>query len=65
MSDPVRPSQSDFVRELQRLNQILVAAMRSKDPEAIDAAEHDISQFLRLNSLGRAAEWFARQQEQE
>lgn len=58
MSEFVRPVQSDFVRELQRLIDTQRAAIRAKDVEAIDLAAHDVALFLRLHRLGRLQEWF-------
>lgn len=46
MSDFTRPAHSDFLREMQRLHDNQVAAIRSGDTDAIDHAEHELTLFL-------------------
>jgi hypothetical protein len=52
-------SQSDFVRELQRLHQAHLAALHTKDPEQIDEAVEALTLFLRYSNAGRLPEYFA------
>lgn len=57
MSDLSRPSQSDFIREMQRLHAAQLAA--GTDETAREAADADLSHFLRMASMGRLSEYFA------
>lgn len=55
MSEMTRPSQSDFIRECQRLH---AAQLAAGTPEERDAADADMSLFLRYNAAGRLQEYF-------
>lgn len=59
MSDLTRPGQASFIAEARRLLNAIEAA---KEPEAREAAEHDLSHFLRMNAAGRLPEYFRNQQ---
>jgi hypothetical protein len=59
MSEPSKPSQSDFIRECQRLHGELLAALRSEDIDAIDAANDAFAHFLRMATAGRLQEYMA------
>jgi len=50
------PNQSDFIRTLQVLH---AAQLEAASPEARDAADHELSHFLRLSALGRVQEFYA------
>ena len=54
-ADLTRPGQSDFIRELLRLNSAQVTA---STPDEREAADDDLAHFLRLNGQGRLQEWF-------
>lgn len=53
-----KPRQSDFIRELLRLNSEQVIAIKSGDQERIDLANHNLEMFLRMNHAGRLQEYF-------
>lgn len=55
-------SQVEMIAEYQRLLKAQSAARESKDQDAIDAADHDLSHFLRMNAHGRLQEYFASRQ---
>lgn len=61
MSDPTRPAQSDFIREMQRLLADQREAIRSKDAEQIAEADEAMTLFLRYSEQGRLAEYMALQ----
>lgn len=50
-----RPSQSDFLRECERLHQ---AQLHATTPEQREQADDDMKRFLMLNSRGQLATWF-------
>jgi hypothetical protein len=59
MSDFQPLGSLDAVREYQRLIAAQAAAIRSKDPDAIEQAAHEMTLFLRYSGQGRLAEYFA------
>ena len=52
------PSQSDFIRECQRLHDAQTAAVKAGDTEGYQAASDDLALFLRYNAAGRLGEYF-------
>ena len=60
MSEFAKPSQSDFIREMARLNQAQRAAVSAEDREAADA---DLALFLRYSAAGRLPEYFAQRRQ--
>lgn len=56
MTQPERLSQSDYIRTLQRLH---AAQLVAATPEERDAADADLSHFLRMAGMGRLPEWYA------
>lgn len=55
-----RPSQSDFIRECERLHKAQLAATTADEREQ---ANHEMGLFLRYHATGRLQEWFARRAE--
>ena len=55
-----RPSQSDFIREMQRLMDLQRHAIQAKDEAAIEEAAHDVAMLLRFNAAGRMQEYWDR-----
>lgn len=64
MSEFTRPSQSDFIRECQRLHDAQTAAVKAGDTEGYQAASDELALFLRYHSTGRLQEWFDRRKAQ-
>jgi hypothetical protein len=62
MSTPETPTQFDFIAVCQRLH---AAQLEAETPEEREAADHELSHFLRMNAQGRAAEWFTSRGKQE
>ncbi len=58
MSELARLSQSDFIRECQRLHARHLEAIQGEDAEALDAAIDAFAHFLRMNAAGRLQEYF-------
>ncbi len=56
MTDFTRPSQGDFIRIMQRLH---AAQLKAETPDAREAADEEMSHFLRMNAAGRLDEWLA------
>lgn len=54
MSEPERPGQSEFILAAQRLHAAQIAAATPDEREAADA---DLSHFLRMAAAGRLQEW--------
>lgn len=65
MTDLTRPTQSDFITEMQRLHDAHLSALKGGDPETIQAAVDDLSHFLRMNNAGRLGEYMAQKRERE
>ena len=63
MSDFQKAVGADFVREYHRLQAAQAAAHQSGDPEAVDAADHDLAHFIRMSAAGRLQEYMASRQE--
>lgn len=61
MSDFTRPTQSDFIREMQRLHDAQRAAILRRDIDAIEHAAHEMTVFLCYNAAGRLTEYFDRE----
>jgi hypothetical protein len=57
-----QPSQSDFIREMERLHKAQAAAVEAQDQEAFDEATDALALFLRYNGDGRLAEYFTSRQ---
>lgn len=60
MSEPTPPSQSDFLREMERLHRAQLGAQTAEEREAADDA---MTHFLRMNGSGRLQEYFANRAE--
>lgn len=56
-------SQVEMIAEYQRLLKAQADAHASKDAEAIDAADHDLAHFIRMNAANRLQEYFASRSE--
>jgi hypothetical protein len=56
MSEPERPGQSEFILTAQRLH---AAQLAATTPEEREAADHDLSHFIRMSAAGRLQEWYA------
>lgn len=56
MTESEKPSQSDFIRECERLHKAQLAAQTA---EELEVADHDMGLFLRYHASGRLQEWFA------
>jgi len=61
VSDFTRPIQTDFVREVLRLNSNQVVARKSGDVDAIEQADHELAMLFLYNDQGRLSEWMARE----
>jgi hypothetical protein len=59
MSEFQRAVGVDILREYQRLLAAQQSAHDAHDEEAIEAADHDMSHFLRMNAAGRMQEYMA------
>ena len=61
MSQPERLGQSDFILICQRLHAAQIAA---GTPDERDAADHELTMFLRYAGEGRLQEWVTSRGEQ-
>lgn len=52
-------SQTDFIREMQRLHDAHLIALRTKDEDAIAHAADDLALFLNYSRTGRLQEYLA------
>jgi hypothetical protein len=59
VTDFQRVSQTDMIAAFKTLLDAQQKAVAARDAEAHEAADHEMSMFLRMMNAGRLQEWFA------